>query len=268
MKQSLTPASAFTLVELLVTMGILAVLAVVSSAAYHSVMGKAGSVAETAAAKSLASAYQAAAADNGGKFLPALDSTATNVVNGQGRAVSMKQARSRYPFRLAPYFGYDLENTLLVGKNKSQILKEMGGLVQPGSAMYDYAVSAFPALGINRHFVGGTAGVPDPNNECIRTTAQADRNIIVFASAGSSSIDGYEYVRAPGAPGSQWAGAEWKDGADPGNYGYVHPRHNGKAVAAFLDGSVRLLSLDELRDMRLWSRNAAIQDNPDYKATN
>lgn len=268
MKDIAKTRSAFTLVELLVTLGILTVLAVVSSAALHSAMGKAGCAAETAAAKSLVTAYQAAAADNGGKYLPALDSSATNVLNGQGRAVSMKQARSRYPFRLAPYFGYDLESTLLVGKNKSQILKEMGGMVQPGSPMYDYAVSAFPALGINRHFVGGTAGAADPNAECVRTSAQADRNIIVFVSAGSSSIDGYEYVRAPGAPGGQWSGAEWKDGTDPADYGYVHPRHNGKAVASFLDGSVRLLSLNELRDMRLWSRNAAIQNNPDYKATN
>jgi len=268
MKKPVSLSSAFTLIELLAALGILAVLAVVSSAAYHSVVGKADTAVEVAAARSLTTAYLAAAADNGGRFLPALDSSATDVRNAQGRTVSMKQARARYPFRLAPYFNYDLESTILVGRNKSQILKEMGGLVQPGSAMYDYAVSAFPALGINRFFVGGTAGAPDPHNDCVRSTAQADRSIILFASAGSSSIDGYEYVRAPGVPGGHWSGAPWAAGADPGNYGYVHPRHKGKAVAAFLDGSVKSLGLDELRDMRLWSRNAAMQDNPDYRAKN
>jgi prepilin-type N-terminal cleavage/methylation domain-containing protein/prepilin-type processing-associated H-X9-DG protein len=268
MNQTTKLQSAFTLPELLVTIGILAVLVVMSSAAYHSVMSKTASAVETTAAKSLVAAYQAAAADQGGRFLPAVDSGATNVLNSQGKSISMKQARARYPFRLAPYFGYDLDNTLLVGRNKSQIAKEMGNLVQPGSPMYDYAVSAFPALGINRHFVGGTAGAADPNAECVRTSAQADQSIIVFASAGSSSIDGYEYVRAPGVPGAGWSGAPWKDGADPGDYGYLHPRHGGKAVAAFLDGSVRMLTLDELRDMRLWSRNAALRNDPDYKAAN
>jgi prepilin-type processing-associated H-X9-DG protein len=230
-------------------------------------MAKAGSAAETAAAKSLAAAYQAAASDNGGKYLPALDNSASNVLNAQGKPISIKQARARYPFRLAPYFAYDIDNTLLVGKHRSQIFKEMGPQA-PGSPMYDYAVSAFPALGINRHFVGGTAGAPDPGNECIRTPAQADKSVILFASAGSSSIDGYEYVRAPGAPGGQWSGSDWADGADPGSYGYVHPRHNGKAVVAFLDGAVRMMTLNELRDMRLWSRNAASQDNPGYRAAN
>jgi len=260
--------SAFTLVELLVIMGILAVLVVMSSAAYQAVMGKTAAVAETSAAKSLVTAYQAAAADRGGVFLPALDSSAANVLNARGRPVTMRQARSRYPWRLAPYFGHDLENALLVGRNKSQMIEEFGSMAQPGSSMYDYMVSTFPALGINRHFVGGTAGAQDPNAEVVRTLAQADRNIIVFASGGSSSIDGYEYVNGPGTPGWQWHAAPWKDGADPGDYGHVHPRHNGKAVAAFLDGSVRMLTLDELRDMRLWSRNAALQNNPDYRARN
>ncbi len=258
----LSPKSAFTLMELLVVLAIMAVLAVVSSAAYQTVMDKAYTTVEMTAAKSLVAAYQAAAADNGGKYLPALDPNATNVVNSLGKPISIKQARSRYPFRLAPYFGYDIESTLLVGHNKTQMLKEMN-ISGPTSPMYDYAVSAFPSLGINRHFVGGTAGEADPNNDCIRTAALADRSVILFISAGTAGIDGYEYVRAPAG---QWSTAAWEDGMDPGNYGYVHPRHGGKAVVGFLDGAVRLMTLDELRDMRLWSRNAALQDNPNYRA--
>jgi prepilin-type processing-associated H-X9-DG protein len=48
----------------------------------------------------------------------------------------------------------------------------------------------------------------------------------------------------------------------------VHPRHDSKAVVAFLDGSVRKMGINELRDMRLWSRNAAIADDPNYTAGN
>ena len=265
MKKNQHHLSAFTLIELLVVIAIIAVLGVVSSAAYQSAMGKAGCAAEMTAAKSLAAAYQTAAADLGGRYLPSVDNTASPVLNAQGKAIAIAQARARYPFRLAPYFGYDIENTLLVGRNKTQILHEMGPLA-PGAPMYDYAVSAFPALGINRAFVGGTAGKADPNNEITRTSGQADHRIILFASGGTSSVDGYEYVRAPGAPGGMWSGESWKDGADPGDYGYVHPRHSGRAVVAFLDGSVQMMTVDELRDMRLWSRQAAARNDPNYKA--
>jgi len=45
----------------------------------------------------------------------------------------------------------------------------------------------------------------------------------------------------------------------------VDGRFDGKAVCVFLDGSVRVLSIDELRDMRFWSRNAALENNPNYQ---
>ncbi len=257
---------AFTLVELLVTIAITILLATIGGAVYMSAIDKGFTAAEVNAAKTLVSAYQAAAADNGGRFLPALDSRATNVLNAEGRPINNRQARSRYPFRLAPYFNYAIESTLLAGRNQGQLMKMMN-LSRPSGPMFEYGVSTFPSLGINRFFVGGTAGQNDPNNECVRSVATADQSIIAFISAGSSEIDGYEYVRAPGAPGANWSGGEWTDEADPGNYGHVHPRHNGKAVAAFLDGSTRLLSLGELRDMRLWSRQAALQDNPNHTAS-
>jgi prepilin-type N-terminal cleavage/methylation domain-containing protein/prepilin-type processing-associated H-X9-DG protein len=258
---------AFTLVELLVTIAITILLATIGGAVYMNTVDKGFTAAEVTAAKTLVSAYQAAAADNGGRFLPALDPSATNVVNSEGRPVNNRQARSRYPYRLAPYFNYAIESTLLVGRNQAQLMKMMN-LSRPSGPMFEYGVSTFPSFGINRFFVGGRAGQADPNNELARSIATADQSIIAFISAGSSEIDGYEYVRAPGAPGASWSGGEWTNDSDPGNYGHVHPRHSGKAVAAFLDGSARLLGLDELRDMRLWSRQAALRDDPNYTPTN
>lgn len=256
---------AFTLIELLVVIAITIMLAGIGGAVYMSAIDKGFTAAEVNAAKTLVSAYQAAAADNGGRYLPALDSGATNVLNAEGRPISNRQARARYPYRLAPYFNYAIANTLLVGRNQSQLMKTMN-LSQPRGAMFEYGVSTFPSLGINRFFVGGTAGAADPNNECIRSVGQADRSVIAFISAGSSEIDGYEYVRAPGSPGGGWSGGNWTENSDPGSFGHVHPRHSGKAVAAFLDGSTRMLGLDELRDMRLWSRQAALRDDPNHTA--
>lgn len=253
--------SAFTLIELLVVVAILAVLAAIGSAALLSAADKGKTAAEVTAAKTLISAYQSAAADNGGRYLPARDTSATNVFNSEGRLISSRQVRARYPFRLAPYFNYAIENTLLPGDNRRQILKTMN-LSAPSGPMYDYGVSAFPSFGINRYFVGGTTG--QSNSESVRSIAQAGRSIIAFVSAGSSDIDGYEYVRSPGEPGGSWRGGDWTDDSDPGDFGFVHPRHGGKAIAAFLDGSTKLMTISELRDMRLWSVRAAEQNNPGY----
>lgn len=255
----------FTLIELLVVIAILAILAGIGSAALLSAADKVRTAAETTAAKTLISAYQAAAADNGGRYLAARDTGATNVFNAQGEPVNSRQVRARYPFRLAPYFNYAVESTLLAGNNRQQLLEVMN-LSRPSGSMYDYGISAFPSFGISRYFVGGTAG--QANDECVRTVAQADHSVIAFVSAGSSEIDGYEYVRSPGEPGAGWGAGTWTKDSDPTQFGFVHPRHGGKAIAAFLDGSTRLMTLEDLRDMRLWSRRAAQQDNPTYTVGN
>jgi prepilin-type processing-associated H-X9-DG protein len=58
---------------------------------------------------------------------------------------------------------------------------------------------------------------------------------------------------------------EQQRGVDPADFGNVDFRYNGTAVCAFLDGSVRMCSVKELNDMRLWSPNAAEQDNATYR---
>jgi prepilin-type N-terminal cleavage/methylation domain-containing protein len=256
MKKQLPQVRAFTLIELLVVIAIIAVLAGLGQAAYSSAVNKALTAAEVSAARTLTSAYQAAAADSGGRFMLAYDSEAKKVPNGRGGNV-MSHAGAGYPWRLAPYFNYAIEDTLLVSGNKQQIQETMS--FAPGSTMFDYALSRFPSLGINRFFVGGQNS--PAGSEAVRTTAQASQSIIVFVSAGTPEISGYEYVRAPGG---NWASATWADGADPGNFGHVDPRHGGKAVVAFLEGSTRLMTIDELKDMRLWSMRAAKANDPNY----
>ena len=257
-------SSAFTLVELLVVVAILAVLAGIGSAAYFSAVDKAGTVAEITAAKTLMTAYQAAAADRGGLLLPSRARSATDVLNGEGNPISNREVSARYPFRLAPYFNYAIDDTLLASSNKSQILQVMK-LPSASGPMYDYGISVFPSFGISRYLVGGNADEDMPSDECVRTLAQADHSIITFVSAGSDEINGYEYVRSPGEPGGNWSASPWSDDSSPGDYGHVHPRHQDKAVAAFLDGSVRLMTVEELRDMRLWSRQAAMRNDPAYR---
>jgi len=253
----------FTLVELMVTVVILGLLAGIGGATYQKAMGKASMAGEINAGKTLAQAYLLAASENGGRLLPSRDPTATDVKNANGQPISMSEVRSRYPFRLAPYFNYQMEGTILVNRNESQISKIMGS----SGPMYDYGLSVFPAMGINRYLVGGSVsgGAIQYSGECIQTISQADKAVIVFVSAGNPDVDGYEYVTPPKGPGGQWSSAKWTKGVDAGNYGHVDARHDGKAVCAFLDGSVRMLSLEEMRDMRLWSKNAALANDPNYQ---
>jgi prepilin-type processing-associated H-X9-DG protein len=143
-----------------------------------------------------------------------------------------------------------------------------------GTPMHDYVVSAFPAFGINYYFVGGcvsgTADAPSLiyPNECISRMAQGGSGILVFASGGTTDgitrVDGFNILTPPSLYGPSWSSTPWARNSDPGLYGNVDARHDGKAVCVFLDGSVKLLGIQELRDMRLWNRNAAEQGNRDY----
>jgi prepilin-type N-terminal cleavage/methylation domain-containing protein/prepilin-type processing-associated H-X9-DG protein len=256
----------FTLVEILVCTTILGLLVGVSGAAYQKAMGKASLATEVNAGKNLVQAYLFAATENEGRYLAAYDSAARNktVMNAKGRPLGMPEAKCRYPFRLAPYFNHQMDGTILVNRNEAQIIQIMG----PSGTMYDYGLSVFPAFGINRYLVGGrvnSSGSVDYPSECIQMVAQSEKSPIVFISAGTTDVDGYEYVTPPNGPRGQWSAAKWTKDSDPVNYGYVAARFDGKAVVAFLDGSVRVMSLDDLRDMRLWSRNAALENNPNYQ---
>ncbi|MEO8205822.1 MAG: type II secretion system protein [Chthoniobacterales bacterium] len=256
----------FSLVESLVTAVILAVLAIVGTGTVQNALNQGAMVRETSAAKVLMTAYIQAAGENDGKFMPGYDNSAGEVTMRDGTVISGVEAR-RYPFRLAPYMDYRIEGTILVGKNAKQLKSGMG-------ASYNYMISCFPAFGINHLFVGGNIesnGTTTFSGECIDRQSRATASIMVFATAAGSNPDGdgkiysgFCKVEPPNLTVANWKKATWTKGADPGKYGQVDARYNDRAICAFLDGSVRLHSIEELRNMALWSRNAAEQHNPDY----
>lgn len=257
----------FTLLELLVVVAIIALLVGLAFPVFQSVLTKGRLTKEIAAGRSLMTAFAAAAADRDGQFLGGYDRTVSEITLPNGNPVSGPPAQ-RYPYRLAPYMGNRLDGTILVNKNANQV-----------SSTDTYLVSCFPAMGINYIFVGGdisSAGVITYSNECITRMANATGSPIVFISAagdGSAStgggnvtgkVDGYCIVTPPNLTGPMWSTAKWKDGASPSSYGNVDPRYGKKAVCAFLDGSIKVLGIEELRDMRLWSRGAIEQNNASY----
>lgn len=259
--------AAFTLLELLIVVAVVGLLAAVGLGAAGPILTRAASARESAAARNLLAAYHLSAAENNGRLLPGMDFSVKQLTKSNGKPLNPAHAGQRYPFRLAPYFGDQIEGTLLVNRNAKQI----SASTPPGSGMYDYMVSCFPALGMNYYFVGGcvtSGGDTIFEGDCVTLESQAEHSVIVFASGGAqdaaTKVDGYNILTPPRLTGPTWTQPPIENPSDPSNYGNVDPRYGGRAVCAFLDGSVRMLAIADLRDMRLWSKQAAALDRRDY----
>lgn len=240
----------FSLIELLVSIAITAILATLLFYGVKGYINSGKKAAEISAGKTLISAFQAYAADNNGQIIKAMDPKPGKVLDKNGKLV-MSHAAKRWPWRLAPYFDYNIDNILLVNNKEA---------APADNAMYSYLVTVFTTLGMNGTFVGGKFGTgmaPDhPRNKrgafCVTTIAQpyAPSKLIVFASG--------KMQNAP-HPGCFDIGPE-----STGAVGEVDYKYSDRAVVVYFDGHVELNTKEELKDMRRWSNLAAAQDNPDW----
>jgi len=240
---------AFTVIELLITIGIIVVLCSISFIGYFKVLESSKKTREINAAKVLIAGYHTYAADNGGRLLKVMDPNPGVILDKKGIPI-MSHAGKRWPWRLAPYIEYNTD--ILMVNNKEAAPED--------SSMYSYLVTVFPTLGINGTFVGGKYGTitaPDyprsnRGNFCVTTILQpADpTKLIVFISA---KMDGAPHSGCydVGMPGF-------------GALGEVEYKYDGEAVVAYFDGHVELNSIDDLKDMRRWSNLAAIQNDPNW----
>jgi prepilin-type N-terminal cleavage/methylation domain-containing protein/prepilin-type processing-associated H-X9-DG protein len=252
----------FTLTELLVVIAIIAIIAGISFPVVNTTRKKARMVTEISAARQLVTAYLACAADNDGELMPGFLAGAT-VQFPNGDAGSGPEAE-RYPWRLAPYLRWGVDGTYILEANRESV---NGKSVD--SSEYRYMVSLAPALGLNTYCVGGyqSASSMMAKNDVATRLGQIENpsGLVAFVSARtktsssgpqSGDVAGSFYVRPP-----VFSSLKWKTGAfDAKNasldYGNVDFRHSRKAVVSFMDGSVQVLGIEDLRDMRLWARNA------------
>ena len=261
-------SSAFTLVELLVVIAVLGLMAGLATPVLGRARLAGQQATETAAAKSLITAYLAAAQDQGGVLLKGYDENG-QACNSQGIPFRIGTSESfRWPWRLAPYLNYQLEGAMLVN--------ERANALDPNDPNQSYLVSASPSLGMNSYFVGGHENNQPAysyvtNGICVTRLAQAAKpsQLIVFSSARGvdpmhgKNVDGYYYVTSPQSS-PRWPSVYNANGTARA-YGQVRLAYSEKAVTAQLDGSVSLLNFSELRDMRRWANEAAKQDNPNWK---
>ncbi|MGC3989272.1 MAG: hypothetical protein QM796_06270 [Chthoniobacteraceae bacterium] len=187
----------------------------------------------------------------------------------QGKPISFPE-NARYPWRLAPYLNYRAKGILVVN-DQEQLMAAQN---------YVYLVSVWPSLGINATFVGGDYGdssdlPPIPaatqkyGNFCVLqvSDAVAPSKLIVFASAryrvGTQASAGYYELKSPYLTSRRWSAGF--PATDPSaSFGYLDLRYHGRAVAAMLDGHSELLDATQLQDMRRWSNQAALANNPTW----
>lgn len=259
---------AFTLAELLVSVAIIALLASLLLIAGDKVQQRGRNLKELHAARQLMTAYLAYAANNDGEVLKGYDKDITSVTLANGNSVNGEMV-CRYPWRLAPYLGEQVDEIFLLNGTK----KPTTGL-NPDSFEYRYRVSLNPPLGINAYCIGGYndgGGQGYFTKDLATRLSQITRpsNFIVFASARMSQggqageTPGHFVVQPPKLWRMKWD-AKFDRKKPSSNFGNVDPRWEGRALCAFLDGSARLLDEKELQDMRLWSRTASEENDPNY----
>jgi type II secretory pathway pseudopilin PulG len=249
------------MIELLATTAILVVLATLGFGAMKGMLDKGKMAGELGAAKNLITAYNLYAVENDGTYMAGMDNTVNSLWSEVLKKNVTGHPAQRYPFRLAPYFGNVLKGTIIVNQKKKQVAGE-------------YLTSAFPTLGINYQLVGGllintqNGKQPQFGEETLTKAIQSPSSLLVFASGGSGDgagrIEGFNILTPPYLQIPRWSTTVWDKNMDPVEHGHVDARFEGKAICAFTNGSIQLKTLEELSDMRLWSKNAAANDDPNY----
>ncbi len=261
---------AFTLIELLLVVGTVAVLLAIALPGLGHARKMGLQAREFTGAKQLVTAWTAYANDHRTVVMPGYASRAMVVTGPQtlkvlddgGQAVLGVEAQ-RYPWRIAPYLDYQLRGLY----DDPKVFDRYRG-----ASDYRYRISLSPSMGINAEFVGGKA---DPGLAFTPTSlsrfgryylqkideARRPDRLLVFSSARGPDYDGgvvtgYFLVDAPNRLTRQWNLPAYVPDSDPETTGYVDPRHFNKAVTAMVDGHADAYSLRELDDMTRWANGA------------
>lgn len=264
---------AFSLIELLVVIGTIALLVSILLPALARAKQAAGATAAHAACRTLMQAYTLYADEHKGYVLPAhLGVTdPVDVKDEFGNPVG-PPVNQRWVYRLAPYFNFDWAGATHVGRRR-ELLGEFERIHSQPNAdfLWAYNVSIFPSFGINRRFVGGDWRSPAwiSQNLHVSRLDQPLRtdHLLVFASSRfnvpPTREDGYIDVEPP-PPGASYD--ENAQTASPATaFGYVHARYSGSALLGFFDGHAGLVKPVDLLDRTRWADAAARAGDPNWQ---
>jgi prepilin-type N-terminal cleavage/methylation domain-containing protein len=280
----------FTIVEVLVVVAIVGLLTTLLITAARAIRGMASGAIEATGLRQVLTGYTLYALDHSGTLLPGYpDPNDVHVTDQDGAPIPHDAwpARSRYPWRLAPYLDYGFE-TMYVGQQR-RFLED----APECSSLPAYSISAYPSFGLNAEWLGGhkssTLGWAQDMQLHVTHLAQVRRpaKLLAFASARSEVDAG-----CPGLHATPWAhgyfevispvtlrstGITWPtgDGAyetmgEPNTFGFVSFRESapdgegvgaipGKALIGTVDGHVESVTVGELADMQRWANPATLR---------
>ena len=254
---------AFTLIELMVVIGIIALLAAMLLPALGKARYRASQVNEMSGSRQLLIAWRLYAEDNSDSVLPGYR-YGLNATDFQGHPVN-HPINARYPWRIAPYLGKSFD-VMYLNENR-RTLETFRRMEDPDLGVY--AASVFPSQGINSVFVGGDDVELPPTERafdrfgrfCVLKTAEVTRpsELLVFTSARGPFegriVPGYYVVKPPYLNARRWA-VDWNSDDGPEAWGYVHPRYNLRSVSGMVDGHVENFDRRRIQDMRHWANPA------------
>ncbi len=258
------------MVELLVVVGILAMLIGILIPVISKVRASASRAKEIVCARTLAQAWLSYADDHHGALLPGYKS-GLPAFDAQGESIATQTigvAASRWPWRLAPYIGHAFD-AMYINENE-RTLRE---LEVTDTSNYLYQTSVFPSFGLNSVWLGGDENYGGFNPIFLggfgrfyaTRTSELMRpaETLVFASARAFAADGtegeivegYFRVRSPNFTTAVWT-AEYNP-VEPASWGNVSARYAGDSVVSFADGHAESKSSEALKDMRMWTDRAS-----------
>lgn len=251
------PTRGFTLIELLVVIAIIAILASILFPVFAQAREAARKTSCSSNARQLGVAFQMYLQDNDEIF------PQVSYQGEAGHTTPDNFGAFRWPWLVMPYVkNMQLFRCPTESPHFSDATCGGSPCLDPNNSYYGYLWGLFPNYGYNWGYLAPDPSAPAPGagtqaasrGQSMAAVQSPSETVMladsIWTPAGSPEkvMGGYLLIYPP----NQWAGAPPLNGF---SYGRVWPRHQQKANVLFVDGHVRSMDVDRLKDESLWDLN-------------